>query len=34
MPLDDNSPLLKEINSQSNKPIGNGKVAYFVINKT
>ncbi len=33
MPMDDNSPLLKEINSQSNKPIGNGKVAYFVITK-
>lgn len=33
MPLDDNSPLLKQINSESNKPIGNGKVAYFVITK-
>ena len=33
MPMDDKSPLLKEINSQSNKPIGNGKVAYFVITK-
>ena len=27
MPLDDNSPLLKQINSESNKTIGNGKVA-------
>ncbi|HJJ18513.1 MAG TPA: type IV secretory system conjugative DNA transfer family protein [Clostridiaceae bacterium] len=33
MPLDDNSPLLKQINSESNKHIGNGKIAYFVITK-
>lgn len=33
MPIDDNSPLLKQINSESNKHIGNGKVAYFVITK-
>lgn len=33
MPLDDNSPLLKQINSESNKHIGNGKIAYFIITK-
>lgn len=33
MPLDDNSPLLKQINSESRKTIRNGKVAYFVITK-
>lgn len=33
MPLDDNSPLLKQINSESNKHIVNGKIAYFIITK-
>ncbi len=33
MPLDDNSPLLKEINKNSSKHIGNGKIAYFIITK-
>lgn len=33
MPIDDNSPLLKEINENSTKPIGNGKIAYFIITK-
>lgn len=33
MPIDDNSPLLKEINENSTKLIGNGKIAYFIITK-
>lgn len=33
MPTDDTSPLLKEINKNSNKHIGNGKIAYFIITK-
>ena len=33
MPVDDDSPLLKQINSQTSKHIGNGKVAYFIITK-
>lgn len=33
MPLDDNSPLLKEINETSGKHIGNGKIAYFIVTK-
>lgn len=33
MPLDDNSPLLKEINKSSGKHIGNGKIAYFIVTK-
>lgn len=33
MPLDDNSPLLQQINSETGKHIGNGKVAYFIITK-
>lgn len=33
MPLDDNSPLLKEINQKTGKNIGNGKVAYFIVTK-
>lgn len=33
MPLEDDSPLLKQINSESNKHIGNGKIAYFIITK-
>lgn len=33
MPVDDNSPLLKEINKNSNEHIGNGKIAYFIITK-
>jgi type IV secretion system protein VirD4 len=33
MPIDDDSPLLKEINKKSNKHIGNGKVAYFIVTK-
>lgn len=33
MPLNDNNPLLKQINKDSKKHIGNGKVAYFIITK-
>lgn len=33
MPLDDESPLLKEINKDSEKQIGNGKIAIFIITK-
>lgn len=33
MPLNDDSPLLKEINKNSSKHIGNGKIAYFIITK-
>ncbi len=33
MPIDDNSPLLKEINKTTGKHIGNGKIAYFIITK-
>ena len=33
MPLDDNSPLLKQINQTTGKNIKNGKVAYFIITK-
>ena len=33
MPIDDNSPLLKEINQSSGKKIKNGKVAYFIVTK-
>ena len=33
MPIDDDSPLLKESNKKSNKHIGNGKVAYFIVTK-
>lgn len=33
MPLDDNDPILKEINEKSDKKIGNGKIAIFVITK-
>lgn len=33
MPTDDNSPLLKQINEESGKHIGNGKIAYFIITK-
>lgn len=33
MPIDDNSPLLKEINKSTGKNIRNGKIAYFIITK-
>ncbi len=33
MPLEDDSPLLKEINQSSASYIGNGKIAYFIITK-
>ena len=33
MPLDDNDPILKEINENSDKKVGNGKIAIFVITK-
>jgi len=33
MPIDDNSPLLKEINKTTGKYIGNGKIAIFVVTK-
>ncbi len=33
MPINDDSPLLKEINETTGKHIGNGKVAYFIITK-
>lgn len=33
MPLDDEDPLLKEINDSSEKKVGNGKIAIFVITK-
>lgn len=33
MPLNDNDLLLKQINKDSKKHIGNGKVAYFIITK-
>lgn len=33
MPIDDNSPLLKEINESTGKNIKNGKIAYFIVTK-
>lgn len=33
MPIDDNSPLLKEINQTEGKNIGNGKIAIFIVTK-
>ena len=33
MPLDNEDPLLKEINESSDKKVGNGKIAIFVITK-
>lgn len=33
MPLDDDSPLLKEINNNSEKQIRNGKIAIFIVTK-
>ncbi len=33
MPLDDDSPLLKEINKTTGKNIKNGKIAYFIVTK-
>lgn len=33
MPIDDNSPLLKEINQSTGKKIKNGKIAYFIVTK-
>lgn len=33
MPVDDDSPLLEEINKTTGKHIGNGKIAYFIITK-
>ena len=33
MPLEDNSPLLQEIRQKTGKPIGNGKIAYFIVTK-
>ena len=33
MPIDNNSKLLQEINSNRAQKIGNGKVAYFIITK-
>ena len=33
MPLDDESPLLKQINKTTNKTIKNGKIAYFIVTK-
>lgn len=33
MPIDDNSPLLKEINETEGKNIGNGKIAIFIVTK-
>ena len=33
MPLDDDSPLLKQINEETGKTIKNGKVAYFIVTK-
>lgn len=33
MPLDDDDPILKEINESSDKKVGNGKIAIFVITK-
>ena len=33
MPVNDNDPLLKEINNNSKKHIGNGKIAIFIITK-
>lgn len=33
MPLEDDSPLLKEINEKTGKHIGNGKIAYFIVTK-
>ena len=33
MPVDDDSPLLMEINKNTGKQIGNGKIAYFIITK-
>ena len=33
MPLDDNDPILREINEGSDKKVGNGKIAIFVITK-
>ena len=33
MPLNDDSPLLKEINKTTGKNIKNGKIAYFIVTK-
>lgn len=33
MPVDDNSTILRQINKDSIKHIGNGKIAYFIITK-
>ena len=33
MPVNDKDPLLKEINNNSKKHIGNGKIAIFIITK-
>lgn len=33
MPIDNNSALLKEICQKTNKNIGNGKIAYFIVTK-
>ena len=33
MPIDDNSPLLKEINKNEGKNIRNGKIAIFIVTK-
>lgn len=33
MPLDDEDPILKEINESSDKKVGNGKIAIFIITK-
>ena len=33
MPINDSSPLLKQINETSSKHVGNGKIAYFIITK-
>lgn len=33
MPIDDDSPILKEINKEEGRNIKNGKIAYFIITK-
>ncbi len=33
MPVDNNSPILQKINTEANRHIGNGKIAYFIITK-
>lgn len=33
MPIDNDSPLLRQINETTGKNIGNGKIAYFIITK-